>query len=72
METDKDHIYILLDYKPYENISDIVKKLKQYSTYRIWNIHPELRKTYFGDKKLFWSGEYFICSKGDASNETIK
>ena len=72
LETDVDHIHILFDYKPNENISNIVKKIKQYSSFRIWDMHPELRNTYFGKRKLFWSGGYFICSIGDASNETIK
>lgn len=31
-----------------------------------------IKKYLFWKKKLFWSGGYFICSIGDASNETIK
>ncbi len=33
METDKDHVHILLEYSPKVPVSDIVKQLKQYSTY---------------------------------------
>lgn len=72
MKTDKDHIHILIDYKQTETVSSIVRKIKQYSTWRLWKIHPELRNTYRGKRLMLWSGGYFTCSIGDASNETIK
>ena len=72
LETDIDHIHILLDYHQTDSISNIVKILKQQSTYRIWQLHPELRKTYFGARNLLGSSGYFACSIGDASNETIR
>ena len=39
METDIDHIYILLEYSPKHSISNIIKNLKQYSTYKMWKFH---------------------------------
>ena len=33
METDKDHVHILLGYSPKASVSNILKQLKQYSTY---------------------------------------
>lgn len=39
METDKDHVHILLEYSPKISVSDIVRQLKQYSTYQMWNYH---------------------------------
>lgn len=42
METDKDHVHILLRYKPDMNISRIASQLKQRSTYNMWIYH-----TYF-------------------------
>lgn len=35
METAKDHIYLLIEYNPTQSILDIVRLLKQISTYRI-------------------------------------
>ena len=35
METDKDHIHLLIEYNPTQSILDIVRLLKQISTYRI-------------------------------------
>ena len=39
METDKDHIHILLQYPPGDSIRHIVSILKQESTYYIWRTH---------------------------------
>ena len=72
LETHADHIHILLDYHQTDSISNIVKILKQQSTYRIWQLHSELRKMYFGNRCLFWSGGYFACSVGDASSEIVR
>lgn len=38
METDIDHIHILLEYNPKVSVSEIIKQLKQYSTYQMWKI----------------------------------
>ena len=40
METDKDHVHILLQYSPTDSITNIVSCLKQYSTYEAW-LHYE-------------------------------
>jgi putative transposase len=70
METDLDHIHILIDYSPTISVSSIVKKLKQMSTFYIWKYY-NLEK-YFWKEKTFWSDGYFACSAGDASTEIIK
>lgn len=36
MEVDKDHIHLLAQYPPTKTILEIVRLLKQISTYRIW------------------------------------
>lgn len=36
METDRDHIHILLQYNPADSVREIVAKLKQYSTFYAW------------------------------------
>ena len=36
METDGDHIHMLIDFRPDMTISDIVKYMKQYSTYYLY------------------------------------
>lgn len=42
-DADKDHIHLLLDYKPYESASNIVHRIKQVSTYKMWQDYPDLR-----------------------------
>lgn len=36
METDQDHVHILLQYNPTDSITRIVSILKQHSTYLSW------------------------------------
>jgi len=74
MEVDKDHVHLLVSYNPMQSILDIVRLLKQMSTYRIWrqnNNHLYLSKQ-FWKEKTFWSDGYFACSIGNVSKETIE
>ena len=72
METDKDHIHILLEYSPKVSVSDIVKQLKQYSTYQMWNYHEEYLSKQYWKHKILWSDGYFACSVGNVSEEMLK
>ena len=72
METDKDHIHILLQYPPGDSIRHIVSILKQESTYYIWRTHHhETLARYYWAERTLWSDGYFAASIGDASIETI-
>lgn len=72
IETDKDHIHILLEYTPKDSISNIVKILKQYTTYQMWKYHKEYLSELYWNRKAIWSDGYFACSIGQVSQETIK
>lgn len=72
METDGDHIHILLDYHPTDRICDIVKALKQQTTHRLWEQYHTYLATQYWGKRIFWSNGYFTCSVGEASAETIQ
>ena len=69
METDKNHI--LLEYSPKVSVSDIVKQLKQYSTYQMWNYHEEYLSKQYWKHKILWLDGYFACSIGQVSQEII-
>ena len=72
METDKDHIHILLEYNTTDRICDIIKIIKQQTTYYLWQkYHNFLSKCYW-KKKIFWSDGYFACSIGEVSEATIQ
>ncbi|CAB4129961.1 COG1943 Transposase and inactivated derivatives [uncultured Caudovirales phage] len=70
METDKDHIHMLVSYSPNVTVSQVVRKLKQETTYDVWQ-KIDLSK-YFWKERTFWSDGYFVCSIGNASEQTIK
>ena len=72
METDVDHIHALLEYDTTERICDIVKELKQKSTYYLWEQFASVLKSEYWKKKIFWSDGYFACSIGEVSESTIQ
>ena len=71
-ESDLDHCHFLIRYIPRLSISQIVRRLKQQSTYLIWQKHSVSLSKQFWRKSTFWSDGYFVCSIGEASPETIR
>lgn len=72
MKIDVDHIHVLLEYDTTECICDIVKELKQKSTYCLWNQFADVLKSEYWKKKIFWSDGSFACSIGEVSESTIQ
>lgn len=72
METDKDHIHILLQYNPTDSITNIVSRLKQESTYKAWNHHYEYLSQFYWKERTLWSDGYFAATVGDVSKATIE
>ncbi len=72
METDNDHIHILLQYNPTDSITVIVSTLKQYSTYFAWKEHFSMLKQHYWKERTLWSDGYFAASIGQVSQETIE
>lgn len=72
METDKDHVHILLEYSPKVSVSDIVKQLKQYSTYQMWKHCEEYLSKQYWKHQILWSDGYFACSIGQVPQEIIE
>lgn len=72
LETDIDHAHILVNSIPKLSPLQIVRKLKQETTIRLWKLYPKLLRKHFWKENTFWSNGYFICSTGDASAETIR
>lgn len=72
METDKEHIHYMIETPPNINLSDLIKTLKSYTTYHIWELHkPYLRKC-FWKEHTFWTDGYFLCSVGNVSEKILK
>lgn len=72
METDKDHIHILLEYDTTERVCDIISILKRQTTYYFWNRYGTYLSRQYWKKHIFWSDGYFACSIGEVSSATIE
>ena len=66
IETDKDHIHFLLIYDTTDRVCDIVKIVKQETTYYLWHKYGSFLSKQYWKKKIFWSDGYFACSIGGA------
>lgn len=71
-EIDQDHIHILIRYSPKWSILQIVRLLKQQTTYRIWQQHQDYLSKHFWKERTLWSDGYFSCSIGNISQSTIQ
>lgn len=68
METDKDHIHMLVELKPTHYIPRVIQLFKGITS-------RNLRKTFNLSKlnnKSFWSPSYFVCTVSENSRENIK
>ena len=72
METDKDHIHFLLSYDATDRVCDIVKIVKQETTYYLWQKYNSVLSKQYWKKKIFWSDGYFACSIGEVSSASIQ
>ena len=72
METDKDHIHFLIGYDCTDCVANIVKIVKQKTTYLLWQKYNRYPSKCYWKKKIFWSDGYFACSIGEVSTATIQ
>lgn len=72
METDIDHIHLLIQSEPKISPVQIVRRLKQISTNQLWKSYNEVLKRYFWKERTFWSDGYFVCSVGNIAEETLR
>jgi putative transposase len=72
METDKDHVHLLVQTEPKISPLQIVRKLKQQSVFHLWKEFEKELKKEFWKERTFWSDGYFVCSIGNVSEKTIR
>lgn len=70
VNTDLDHIHLLISCKPQHYIPDIVKRLKGTSARWLFQLYPELKKELDGGH--LWNPSYFIATVSDTLEENIK
>ena len=72
METDRDHIHMLLQYNPTDSVTRIVSALKQRSTWTAWKKYDTFLKRHYWKERTLWSDGYFAASIGQVSQSTIE
>lgn len=63
----KDHVHMHLEYRPSQNISGLVKKLKGRSSRKLQQEFPELKKRYWG--RHFWAIGFGCWSTGNITDK---
>uniref|UniRef100_UPI0040282718 IS200/IS605 family transposase n=1 Tax=Alloprevotella sp. TaxID=1872471 RepID=UPI0040282718 len=72
METDKDHLHMMIRNEPKLLPLQIVRRLKQMSTTAVWRKYGYFLRHNFYKEHTFWTDGYFVSSIGNVSQETIK
>lgn len=72
MNSDENHLHMLISMKPSISVSQIVRVLKQESTVYIWKKYKSTLKQYFWKEHTFWSDGYFVASIGNANEKIIQ
>lgn len=70
MESDQNHIHLLIECKPQHYIPNIVKALKGVSARLLFKQHPELKKQLWGGH--LWNPSYFVATVSDSTEEQIR
>lgn len=64
IQSDGDHIHILLDIQPIVSAYEVAHQLKQISTYRIYKKHSSFLKKHFWKENIFWSDGFLYVQLG--------
>ena len=72
IETDKDHMPFLLSYDTADRVCDIVKIVKQETTYHLWHKYSSVLSRQYWKEKTFYSDGYFARSIGEVSSAAIQ
>jgi putative transposase len=71
INTDRDHVHLLMKWKPSLSISQVIRRLKQMTTSYLWKKQEQYLSTFFWKKHVLWTGGYFISTIGEISEEKI-
>jgi putative transposase len=70
IETDKDHIHMLIECKPQHYIPNMMKSFKGVSAKVMFRLHPELKSKLWGGH--LWNPSYFIATVSENTETQIK
>lgn len=72
MQSDIDHLHILIDCDKKIESHKFISYLKQYTTYHIWQTQQQVLSKHFWKEKTFWTDGYFCCTIGNATIDKIQ
>ena len=68
---EKDHVHLLVSYKPSSSVSNLIANLKATSSKTMWRNHADyLQQQYH--KRVLWTGSYFVASCGGVTLEKLR
>ena len=70
MESDLDHIHLLIDCSPQHYIPNIIKALKGVSARLLFKAHPEIKGKLWGGH--LWNPSYFVATVSENTEEQIR
>ena len=69
---EKDHVHLLVSYKPSISVSNLVANLKATSSKIMWRNHADYLMTKYWGKRVLWTGSYFIASCGGVTIDQLR
>ncbi|MGK7948836.1 MAG: IS200/IS605 family transposase [Xenococcaceae cyanobacterium] len=67
-----DHVHLLVSYKPSISVSNLIANLKATSSKMMWHNHPDYLKKIYWNKRVLWTGSYFVSSCGGVTIEELR
>jgi putative transposase len=65
----RDHVYLFVSVPPHISVSNVVKKIKGKSSWKIMSEFKTISKQFWG--RHFWGRGYFAASSGNVTDEVI-
>jgi putative transposase len=66
----RDHVHLLIGYRPHQSVSQIVQWLKGISSRMLLEEFPHLRKQFWG--RHLWARGYFAVTAGTITDKMVK
>ena len=66
----RDHVHVMMSVPPYISVSDMMKRIKGRTSYKLLNEYRGLKKAFWGQH--LWARGYFAASTGNVTDEVIK
>jgi len=65
----RDHVHLLVSVPPHVSVSNLVKKVKGKSSWKIMNEFKTIQRKFWG--RHFWGRGYFAASSGNVTDDVI-